>query len=291
MRAADFRELAREKLRGKWKKYILIMFLATVLGGVIQPQMPQVNTWYESLENLSIAYRLLAQDGLSAAETQKIFDFVLREFVPMAVEAIYGLLLGAWVSLGLLNISLLVLNDESPRLDMLFLRGYYGKALRLHLLRGLLVELGALALTLPVCLLYVWLNPEHFLPGNALVALLVLPGQIVAYRYAMADFLLLNHPEMGVVQALRESGRRMRGRKWKLFCLQLSFIGWALLCILPGVVIICISDLPIFQLLSWAFTYAAVAAFSPYINVAVAAFFRHNPSEAAKEEAVLVQQK
>jgi uncharacterized membrane protein len=36
---------------------------------------------------------------------------------------------------------------------------------------------------------------------------------------------------MLVSDAIRESARMMRGNKWRLFCLELSFIGWGFLCL------------------------------------------------------------
>ena len=63
--------------------------------------------------------------------------------------------------------------------------------------------------------------------------LLVVPGILAAYSYSMADYLLSRNPEMGVSEALRESKRLMYGRRWRFFCLEMSFIGWVLLCMVP----------------------------------------------------------
>ncbi len=65
--------------------------------------------------------------------------------------------------------------------------------------------------------------------------LFVIPGIVAAYRYRLALYLLLDHPEMGVMECIRESKRLMRGHKAELFILDLSFIGWALLSIIPFV--------------------------------------------------------
>lgn len=51
----------------------------------------------------------------------------------------------------------------------------------------------------------------------------------ITLRYAMAPFALAEHPDDGAGEAIRRSVRMMRGYKRKLFVLQLSFIGWALL--------------------------------------------------------------
>jgi len=62
--------------------------------------------------------------------------------------------------------------------------------------------------------------------------LLIIPGIIAGYRYSMAFYILNDNPEIGAMEALGESKEMMKGYKWKLFCLQLSFIGWAILSIL-----------------------------------------------------------
>lgn len=82
----------------------------------------------------------------------------------------------------------------------------YGRALGTPLLMGLYVFLWSL--------------------------LLVIPGIIKAYSYAMTYYVALDHPELGAEKCIQESMRLMPGHKMKLFLLDLSFIGWGLLCIL-----------------------------------------------------------
>lgn len=62
--------------------------------------------------------------------------------------------------------------------------------------------------------------------------LLIVPGIIAAFRYSMCFFILADRPEIGIMEALAESKRMMKGNKWKLFCLFLSFIGWLALGLL-----------------------------------------------------------
>lgn len=62
--------------------------------------------------------------------------------------------------------------------------------------------------------------------------LLVVPGIVMSFSYAMTPYILEEHPEIGVWEASRRSQEMMRGHKWRLFCLELSFIGWSLLAIL-----------------------------------------------------------
>ena len=65
--------------------------------------------------------------------------------------------------------------------------------------------------------------------------LLVVPGIIAAYRYSQALYLLIDDPRKGVMQCLRESKALMAGHKMELFTLDLSFLGWYLLGLIPYV--------------------------------------------------------
>lgn len=62
--------------------------------------------------------------------------------------------------------------------------------------------------------------------------LLIVPGIIASLSYSMILFIYIDNPEMGISETLRKSKEMMYGYKTKLFLLNLSFIGWGLLCIL-----------------------------------------------------------
>jgi uncharacterized membrane protein len=62
--------------------------------------------------------------------------------------------------------------------------------------------------------------------------LLIIPGIIAAYAYSMTFYILADDPNVGPLEAIRKSKQMMLGKKGKLFCLHLRFIGWWLLCIL-----------------------------------------------------------
>lgn len=90
--------------------------------------------------------------------------------------------------------------------------------------------------------------------------LLIIPGLIKSYSYALTPYILVEHPEMSANEAIEESMRLMDGHKFDLFYLQLSFIGWAILSILS-------LGLGIFWLI-------------PYQMTAQAAFYRDIKNEA-----------
>ena len=84
----------------------------------------------------------------------------------------------------------------------------------------------------------------------------IVPGIIKAFAYAIAPYILADNPTMSAFDALDESQTMMEGRKWNLFKLGFSFIGWLLLSILTfGILLI------------WII---------PYMQAAYAAFYQQN---------------
>ncbi len=90
--------------------------------------------------------------------------------------------------------------------------------------------------------------------------LLVVPGVIAALRYAMTSYIMAVNPNTKATDALRLSEQMMRGYKRAYFRLQVSFLGWYLLCLLTAGV---------------GFFFIA-----PYIETAKAAFFNVLSEEA-----------
>jgi len=62
--------------------------------------------------------------------------------------------------------------------------------------------------------------------------LLIIPGIIAGLSYAMAPYILYENPDMSGSEAIKASKELMDGNKWHFFCLNLSFLGWDILCIL-----------------------------------------------------------
>lgn len=54
-------------------------------------------------------------------------------------------------------------------------------------------------------------------------------GILITLRFTLVFLLLLDQPEMKVMQAFRESSRLMEGNKGRYFYIMLSFIGWSVL--------------------------------------------------------------
>ena len=85
--------------------------------------------------------------------------------------------------------------------------------------------------------------------------LFIIPGIMAAYSYSMTGYIPAENPNMTADEAIARSKQMMDGNRWRLFCLQISFIGWS---ILSSLLTFGIGDL-------WL---------TPYRQAASAAFYR-----------------
>lgn len=61
--------------------------------------------------------------------------------------------------------------------------------------------------------------------------LFVIPGIVKSYEYLMIPYILAENPDIDEETAFRLSKEMMAGNKWRTYVLDMSFIGWELLCI------------------------------------------------------------
>lgn len=62
--------------------------------------------------------------------------------------------------------------------------------------------------------------------------LLIIPGILKTFSYAMTMYVQVEHPDWGANRCIEESMRLMKGNRWRLFKLGISFIGWWFLLLL-----------------------------------------------------------
>lgn len=191
--ASAFRAAARNSLRGYWGWALLVCLVAGILGGFQSSGFPS-------------GIRSFAEN--SPVELQGPLLMLLLAIV--GILSIWGLvvfIIGGAIELGLCAFHTRLNLGQKPPFSALFERfDIFLKALGLRLFMGLFMFLWSL--------------------------LLVVPGIIAWYRYSMAPYLMAEYPEMGIREAVNRSKELMQGNKGRLFCLNLSFIGWALLSIL-----------------------------------------------------------
>ena len=122
----------------------------------------------------------------------------------VVVGAVAVLLLSGPLMLGFTMVCLAVSRRQGASLSKLF-EGFsrFGDSLVLFLLMDIFIFLWSL--------------------------LLVIPGIIKMYSYSMSWFVLHDRPDLTGNEARKRSMYLMRGHKWRLFCLDFSFLGWYLL--------------------------------------------------------------
>lgn len=81
---------------------------------------------------------------------------------------------------------------------------------------------------------------------------------VKVYQYSLHAKIIVNHPQISVTHALNLSKTLTKGNKWNLFVMDLSFIGWYMLCILTlGVGLLWIAP---YHRMTWLNAYAAIEA-------------------------------
>ena len=211
----DYRESAWNILRGRYWWAVLAGLIASVLGGV----------GFGGSFNFDFNIKIDTSDfgNFVQRATDGQIDIsqinsLLHPFAGIAA-ALGGLFFAYWIAvlivgsaveLGYNSFNLTLYESKAdPKIETLFSRfSYFGNALLLRLLS--LVKV--LAWTL----------------------LFIVPGIIAMFRYSMAPYIMAENPDLSATEAIEESKRMMAGHKWRLFCLQFSFIGWWLLVALTG---------------------------------------------------------
>lgn len=114
--------------------------------------------------------------------------------------------------------------------DVLDAFGVFFRAIWITVLQNLLISFASLAYMLPATLLS--LQMDSLLAMAICLPLMAVP-YVTMYSYRQGVFIMLDNPQLPCMQCLNLSRAAMRGHKWELFKLDLSFLGWALLCLVP----------------------------------------------------------
>lgn len=208
--AVDFRRIARNVLAGRWTIAVITGFIASLLGAVASNGPELKFNMNDNGANVGINFAGQQIYSSGGGWNEQFTGFIISgaTFILIAalVMAVAYFILGSVVGLGYARFNLdLVDRQKEPEIGTLF--GYFPHwktAAAAKFLQGLFVFLWSL--------------------------LLIIPGIIAGYSYAMTDYILAEHPELNASEAIEQSKQMMSGNRFRLFCLQLSFIGWDLLC-------------------------------------------------------------
>ena len=229
--SSNIRLLARNALAGKWGIAVLAGFIAALLGAVSSggPDVKfDLQSYTLQLKVANITVYSSADPFYTRFASSLGIGLFSLAVIAMAIVIVL-FVLGSVVGVGYSRFGLDMVDRRNPAIGTMF--SYF-----------------------PHCGTIVIANILKTLIIFGLSLLLVVPGIIAAYSYAMTDYILAEHPEMPAKEVLRLSKEMMRGNRWRLFCLQLSFIGWAILC---------------------AFTFGIGNLWlTPYVQTATAVFYR-----------------
>lgn len=192
MTSSEYRSLARENLKGNYWQSVVVAFVAMVVGATLCGGSV-FNVQLDG-EDLSVLPRVLVQYFAFIATIGGIVSFV-------------GFIIGGCVQLGYARYLLKQHNRAHFDLQDLFSQfDRFKDGFLQRLLRGVYTILWGL--------------------------LLVIPGIVKNYAYAMTPFIMAENPNMTASEAITASKELMDGHKGELFMLDLSFIGWDILAAL-----------------------------------------------------------
>lgn len=230
--AADFRRSAREALNGKWRLAVLAGFIASLLGATSSGSVDfsfnlgGIDTGI-SLDNLTDAITSDLQIGSNGFAL--IFGLLSIILIVTLVIVIVMFVISSVVGVGYSKFNLELVDKKSPSISNLFSYFPHWQTVALtEFLKGIYVFLWSL--------------------------LFIIPGIIALYSYMMTPYILADNPELSASEAIEISKQMMRGNRWRLFCLEISFFGWSILCVLT---------------LGIGFLWL-----TPYMNAATAEFYR-----------------
>lgn len=210
--ASDFRKIARDSLTDRWGVAVLAGLVASLLGGG-GSSIFNFNFNFTGGGGSSESSANYADLDLSAAmeELLPTIGGFLIGFIGIAllVTLVFSaafFVLSSVISTGYAKFNLELLNrQEKPAIERLFSYFSHWKTLTIaNLLRSVYIFLWSL--------------------------LFIIPGIFATYSYAMTSYILAENPEISASEAIARSKEMMEGNRWRLFCLEISFFGWAMLC-------------------------------------------------------------
>ena len=215
MNSSDFRKEARNQLIGKWKNVVLITlayFIVNFVLNLIQENIPENSFLYFIFSVIMLVIDIPLAFGFTKAlldtynekETSS-FSFVSLAFSnfsrswKIALKVFLKLLLP--VIICVISIVLIIIGAGSSIVTGLSLGTFSAGSLVLILI-GFILYLAS----------FIWLIMK-------------------SYYYSLAQIIAADDESLNPTESVEKSYNLMKGNRGKLFILQLSFIGWAILSI------------------------------------------------------------
>lgn len=219
MVSSEFRLEARKKLEGKWGKvacftlaYAAILFVLSFISGLFPESMQFILSLIISIIEVPLSFGfIIAFLKLYNDEEVKAFDFLSLGFSNFKKS--WGISLHMFLKI-IVPFILIVVSYVLIGFGMV---GMIGSSLyRTSSSAGSFGILGIV--------------------GFILLIVSMIWGITKSYYYQLAYLVAADNPEMSSKEAVLKSEELMANKRGKLFCLQFSFVGWAILaCFTLGI--------------------------------------------------------
>ncbi|WP_346888504.1 DUF975 family protein [Clostridium sp. UBA1056] len=251
----ELKSKSKEQLRGQWKIPVLITLIISII------QIISSYTMEIFVDKLPIYILLL------------ILNLLITLSIGIMVNSFY------------LKIS----RDKKVGFSDIFISWKtFGKGIGIEVLLGLIII--PIVIIIAIIIGVVWglymstaiinsLTPSYgIMIGITILLTLILciPLIILGLYFFPAVILVCEDNNRGIIQCIKESLKLMKGNLWNLFVLQLSFIGWAILCIIPTIFIAILTAFSLNEVAVVILSNIASIGFLwlvPYMNTTLLNFF------------------
>lgn len=214
MSISKIRENAREALTGKWGKgalitlaYLAIIFVIGFIQGLFEENSVMSNLLGIAMAIIEVPISLgliYAFMKLKRGEEVKPFDFLEMGFSNFgrAWKITLRTLLKLILPIIVIVVGMLMITGSAVYFTAEAIMGGLGESSLVLMFVGLIIYIAAL----------IWCMVRSLL-------------------YSLTLYVAYDNPNMTSLEVVNESAKMMNGNRWKIFLLELSFIGWAILCI------------------------------------------------------------
>lgn len=194
---------------------VIIMFIAGGIGGSLgsSVSVPATETQQVADQDMDadMDYPVIDNDPLSAASTALLVTFavtfIIIFVIALAISCLINVFLGNPIVIGGKRFFVRNLHEKAQIGNMGFaFDTNYMNIVKVMFFKDLYTILWSL--------------------------LFIIPGVIKSYEYRMIPYILADNPDVTKEDAFGMSRQMMYGNKWKVFVLDLSFIGWHMLSLM-----------------------------------------------------------
>lgn len=189
----ELKEKALVSLKNNWATPIVIVLLFILITGAATSLLSSIILIFSFVPSFILAW---------------FVEETVVSIIGQGIHYIFSLvanLILIPLSLGYINYFLMFAKSQKPEINNLF--DGYKKSISNSIIASILMGIY----------IFLW------------SLLLIVPGIIKSFSYAMTFYIIADNPKISALDALKRSETMMEGHKWDFFVLELSFLGWGIL--------------------------------------------------------------